>query len=278
MKVMSFNVNGIRAREHQLKSIKEQFNPDIIGIQETKVQDIDFPVTMIESIGFHPDFYGQKSHYGVCLLGKKSPNEVEKGFPTDEEDAQRRMIIGQYTLSDGRILKVLNGYFPQGENRDHPKKFPAKRRFYKDLMNYLAKHCSPNDPIIVMGDFNIAPEDIDIGIDEKNIKRWLKEGATSFLPEERQWYETLLSWGLHDTYRKVFPTSEKLFSWFNYRTKAFEREPKRGLRIDQILCTKSLIDQVIDAGISYDIRGMEKPSDHCPIWAEFDVSLKDTST
>mgnify|MGYP002016797119 FL=1 len=186
------------------------------------------------------------------------------------------MIIGEYALSDGRILKVLNGYFPQGENRDHPIKFPAKQRFYQDLMSYLENHCLPSDPIIVMGDFNIAPEDVDIGIGEKNAQRWLKEGATSFLPEEREWYNTLLSWGLFDTYRKLFPQSEELFSWFNYRTKAFEREPKRGLRIDQILCTETLIDQVVDAGISYDIRGMEKPSDHCPVWAEFDLSLKDT--
>ena len=274
MKVISFNINGIRAREHQLKALQEQFNPDIIGIQESKVQDIEFPLSMVNSIGFHCDYHGQKSHYGVCLLGKNPPNEVNKGFPTDSEDAQRRMIIGQYSLSDGRILKVLNGYFPQGENRDHPVKFPAKRRFYKDLMNYLETYCSPADPIIVMGDFNIAPEDSDIGFDEKNTQRWLKEGATSFLPEERQWYETLLSWGLFDTYRKVFPKSEKLFSWFNYRTKAFDREPKRGLRIDQILCTETMIGQVIDAGISYEIRGMEKPSDHCPIWVEFDLSLQ----
>ena len=237
MKVISFNINGIRAREHQLQALKDQFDPDIIGIQESKVQDPDFPVDMVKNVGFHPDYHGQKGHYGVCLLGKAPPVLVEKGFPTDDDDAQRRMIVGHYPLADGRTLKVMNGYFPQGENRDHPIKFPAKRAFYADLMTYLENHCSPGDPLIIMGDFNIAPEDTDVGIGEQNAKRWLREGSTSFLPEEREWYDKLMAWGLHDTYRKLFPESEEFYSWFNYRTRAFERDPKRGLRIDQILCT-----------------------------------------
>ena len=273
MKLISFNINGIRAREHQLQALKADFDPDVIGIQESKVQDSEFPVEMVNNVGFSADYFGQKGHYGVCLLGKKSPEIVEKGFPTDDDDAQRRMIVGHYPMADGRILKILNGYFPQGENRDHPVKFPAKRQFYVDLMTYLETHCDPADPIVVMGDFNIAPEDTDIGIGEQNAKRWLREGSTSFLPEEREWYSKLMAWGLFDTYRKLYPDSEELYSWFNYRTRAFDRDPKRGLRIDQILCTASLLDHVIDAGISYEIRGMTKPSDHCPIWAEFDLEL-----
>ena len=273
MKLISFNINGIRAREHQLHALKADFDPDVIGIQESKVQDSEFPLEMVNNVGFEADFFGQKGHYGVCLLGKNSPASVEKGFPTDDDDAQRRMIVGHYPMADGRTLKVLNGYFPQGENRDHPVKFPAKRAFYADLMTYLEQHCEPSEPIVVMGDFNIAPEDTDVGIGEQNAKRWLREGSTSFLPEERDWYSKLMAWGLFDTYRKLYPESDELYSWFNYRTRAFDREPKRGLRIDQILCTEPLIDHVIDAGISYEIRGMTKPSDHCPIWAEFDLDL-----
>ena len=82
-----------------------------------------------------------------------------------------------------------------------------------------------------------------------------------------------MQWGFHDTYRKLYPESDELYSWFNYRTRAFDRDPKRGLRIDQILCTESLLDSVVAAGIDYEIRGMEKPSDHCPIWAEFAVDI-----
>ncbi|NNJ73448.1 MAG: exodeoxyribonuclease III [Enterobacterales bacterium] len=273
MRLISFNVNGIRAREHQLQALKDDFDPDVIGIQESKVQDLEFPIEMVNGVGFEADFFGQKGHYGVCLLGKKSPLIVEKGFPTDSDDAQRRMIIGHYPMTDGRTLKVLNGYFPQGENRDHPIKFPAKRQFYIDLMTYLEEHCNATDPIVVMGDFNIAPEDTDIGIGEQNAKRWLREGSTSFLPEEREWYSKLMDWGLTDTYRKLYPDSDELYSWFNYRTRAFDREPKRGLRIDQILCTEPLVAHITGAGISYEVRGMTKPSDHCPIWVDFDLEL-----
>jgi exodeoxyribonuclease III len=120
-----------------------------------------------------------------------------------------------------------------------------------------------------MGDMNISHTDIDIGIGEDNRKRWLRTGKCSFLPEEREWMEKLLSWGLIDTYREKHPESSD-YSWFDYRSRGFEREPKRGLRIDMVLATESLASRCKSAGIDYDIRGMEKPSDHAPIWAEFE--------
>ena len=120
-----------------------------------------------------------------------------------------------------------------------------------------------------MGDLNISPEDNDIGIGEPNRKRWLKTGKCSFLPEEREWYQTLLQWGLQDTYRKHYPDNNDTFSWFDYRSKGFADDPKRGLRIDHILTTQGLYDCCEAAGVSYDIRGMEKPSDHAPIWSRF---------
>ncbi|MFT5453124.1 MAG: exodeoxyribonuclease-3 [Enterobacterales bacterium] len=271
MKIVSFNTNGIRARPHQLKQLTDDYAPEIIGIQESKVNDPDFPIEMITDLGYEPHYFGQKGHYGVCLLTTLVPESVERGYPNDEEDAQRRMIIGNYRLEDGSLLKVMNGYFPQGENRDHPTKFPAKRKFYADLLDYLENHCTPDMHLVVMGDFNIAPEDTDIGIGEKNAKRWLREGTTAFLPEEREWYKKLMDWGLFDSYRHLYPDSMEKYSWFNYRSRAFEQEEKRGLRIDQILCTKSLVKTITASDIAYDIRGMEKPSDHCPIWTDFDI-------
>jgi len=125
--------------------------------------------------------------------------------------------------------------------------------------------------LIVMGDFNIAPLDVDIGIGEEGRKRWLRAGSTSFLPEEREWFQRLLDWGLFDTYREKYPESTDFFSWFDYRSKGFDREPKRGLRIDQVLATRSLNDRLVDCGIEYDIRAMESPSDHCPVWSNFDL-------
>lgn len=269
MKLFSFNVNGIRARPHQIKALIEKHQPDLIGLQEIKVQDPDFPEQAILDLGYHPYYFGQKAHYGVGFLSKEPLLHVERGFPSDSEDAQRRMIIGQLAGPGGAPVTVLNGYFPQGESRDHDTKFPAKRKFYEDLQHYLENQCSADKPVVVMGDFNISPQDIDIGIGEANRKRWLRDGKTSFLPEEREWYERLLSWGLQDTWRLQHPDRDDLYSWFDYRSKGFDDEPKRGLRIDHILATTALTKHIADVGIDYDLRGMEKPSDHCPIWTTF---------
>ncbi len=272
MKIVSFNTNGIRARPHQLKQLVERHRPDIIGIQETKVQDIDFPVTMIEELGYQAVYHGQKAHYGVALLSRQMPLEVQKGFPHDDADAQRRLITAVYPLSDGRSLTVLNGYFPQGESRDHPSKFPAKLKFYRDLREHLQQHYDPAQLLVVMGDMNVAPLDLDIGIGADNARRWLKNGKCSFLPEEREWLQQLQDWGLVDTWRACHPHTDDTFSWFDYRSRGFERDPRRGLRIDLVLATPPLAELCVDAGISYSIRSMEKPSDHCPVWAEFDIS------
>ncbi len=270
MKVISFNTNSIRMREHQLQALIGHHAPDIIGIQETKSRDEDFPVEMIESLGYQAAFHGQKTHYGVALLYKEPPIEIQKGFPGDDDHAQRRFISARFEVN-GKAVTVMNGYFPQGESINHPEKFPAKQKFYADLTALLRQHHSPDENLILMGDMNIAPLDLDIGIGEDNAKRWLKSGKCSFLPIEREWIQTLYDWGLVDSYRHLHPMINDRFSWFDYRSKGFEREPKRGLRIDLILATEKLIQQCNDAGIDYMVRAMEKPSDHCPIWANFEL-------
>lgn len=274
MKFVSFNVNSIRTRLHQLEAVVSRYNPDFIGLQETKVTDPDFPIDALNPLNYHTEFMGQKTHYGVALMATKPFSAVIKGFANDDESAQKRFIGGEFKLADGRSLYVYNGYFPQGESREHPVKFPAKQKYYQDLLNHLNENHSPNDAIIVMGDLNVAPNDLDIGIGPDAHKRWLKAGKASFLPEERQWFEQLLGWGLNDGYRQKHPDSDELFSWFDYRSKGFEREPRRGLRIDFVLHSNALNDNFLDAGIDYEIRAMEKPSDHCPVWSEFkDLSL-----
>ncbi|MDG4811485.1 exodeoxyribonuclease III [Hydrogenovibrio sp. 3SP14C1] len=271
MKIVSFNVNSVRMRIHQLQALTDSYAPDIIGLQETKVQDHEFPLADIEAMGYHAIYMGQKTHYGVAILYKKTLTlkASQYGWPHDGEEAQKRMIMADFEDSDGNEVRVVNGYFPQGENRSHPIKFPAKEAFYQDLMTYLKEDCSPEQNLVVIGDFNISPQDKDIGIGEPNRKRWLREGKTSFLPEEREWWATLLDWGLQDTYRKIHPEEDRIFSWFDYRSKGFDAEPKRGLRIDTVLATPCLTEKAVDSGVAYDIRGMEKPSDHAPVWTEF---------
>ncbi|MDB9863144.1 exodeoxyribonuclease III [Litorivicinus sp.] len=270
MKIVSFNINGIRARIHQLEAIQRELNPDIIGLQEVKVADEQFPYDDLEFLNYRFDTHGQKGHYGVALASKPEPIDIIRGFPSDTPDAQRRMIRGRYQMADGKILTVFNGYFPQGESRDHPVKFPAKEDFYRNLLITLEAEYHPTDLIVVMGDFNVAPVDSDIGISEDAKKRWLRTGKTSFLPEERDWFKRLTDWGLIDSWRTNYPEVKDKFSWFDYRSRAFEDDPKRGLRIDHILVTQPLFERIVDTGIDYRIRSMEKPSDHCPVWVTFE--------
>src|SRR5690554_2598305 len=171
MMFVSFNVNSIRTRLHQLEALVESHNPDIIGLQETKVRYEEFPVEAIRELGYHVHFHGQKTHYGVALLSGIEPDRVFKGYPGDEDDAQRRMITGQFTVN-GKKLTVLNGYFPQGESREHPIKFPAKERFYAALMASLDAIHEPDGHGVTLGDMNIRPSDTDCRIGAINAKRW----------------------------------------------------------------------------------------------------------
>lgn len=271
MKIISFNVNSIRSRLHQLSAVIDKHQPDIIALQETKVQDVDFPLADIEALGYKATWFGQKTHYGVAILSRSKPVDTQYGFETDAEDAQRRLIVASYPLANGQTLRVINGYFPQGESRDHPVKFPNKARFYEDLHAQLVNMEDPEAPLLVVGDMNIAAQDKDIGIGTDNAKRWLRTGKCSFLPEEREWLDRILGWGLADTFRQLHPDVDDQFSWFDYRSRGFEATPPRGLRIDLILASAPLVKACSGAGIDYDIRAMEKPSDHAPVWAEFDL-------
>ena len=272
MKIVSFNVNGLRSRLHQVEAVIGKYHPDIIGLQETKVQDAEFPAAFLENLGYRVFFHGQKSHYGVALLCRMEPSRVRFGLPGDGDKTQKRFISVTFAAPSGGSLEVINAYFPQGESRDHPVKFPQKRAFYAALLSYLEDFCDPGHDLLVMGDFNIAPGDFDIGIGEDNARRWLKTGKTSFLPEEREWFGKLGQWGLRDSFRELNPETRDLFSWFDYRSRGFERDPRRGLRIDHILMTGGLLEHCLAAGIDYKIRAMEKPSDHCPVWAALEIN------
>ncbi|MFK7914548.1 MAG: exodeoxyribonuclease III [Pseudomonadales bacterium] len=268
MRFISFNVNGIRARLHQLHELDRKHQPDVVAIQESKVVDAEFPMEAVQEAGFpHCYIYGQKGHYGVALLSKKPLQDVQLGYPWRAEDQQRRFIAA--TFKHGRSnIRIINGYFPQGDSRTHEVKFPAKAEYYADLHRYLSEHCDPKDRLIVAGDMNVAPDDLDIGIGEDNKKRWLKSGKASFLPEEREWLAKISDWGLLDSYALDNP-DQRDYSWFDYRSRGFEREPKRGLRIDLIMVSKALQAKMAGTGIDYEMRSSEKPSDHCPIWCDF---------
>lgn len=268
MKVMSFNVNGVRARLHQIEELVKTHKPDVVGMQEVKVVDDAFPMAAFTELGYHVETFGQKGHYGVAIMSLEKPVDVQRGFPGDDDSAQRRFIAATFVDNTGKPFVVMNGYFPQGESRDHPTKFPAKKKYYADLLAYLKSDFTVEDNIVLMGDMNVAPTDLDIGIGPKNAARWLKTGKCCFLPEEREWLQALLDWGLVDIHRSLNPSLGKL-SWFDYRSRGFDDDPKRGLRIDLLLGTKPFAKRFSETGIDHDMRAMEKPSDHAPIWGVF---------
>lgn len=268
MKVVSFNINSIRARIHQLESLIETHQPDVIGLQETKVDDAQFPLDDLAHLGYHLYYYGQKAHYGVALLTKVKAKNVIYGFPTDEPEAQRRLIGVSLPSKIGDIT-IINGYFPQGENQDHPIKYPAKEKFYQDLLTYIQNEKLNQHPTIIMGDLNICATDLDIGLTDINKKRWLQTRKCSFLPEEREWLNELFALNFNDVYRLHHPEETK-YSWFDYRSRGFDNNI--GLRIDAILSSDSLTQYCTQSEIDLEIRAMEKPSDHAPIWATFDLT------
>ena len=267
MKIVSFNINSIRARPHQIEHLRDTIDPDVIGLQETKVNDPDFPIEVINDIGYHVEYHGQKGHYGVAILSKSKPLKTVKGFKNDTEEDQKRFIQSTFKYGNDELV-IMNGYFPQGENIKHETKFPKKVKFYDDLKQHITELSNKSSNLIVMGDFNVSPEDIDIGIGEENAKRWLRDGKTSFQPQEREMWNSIKDLGFVDSWRVINPNDSLTYSWFDYRSRMFDQDPKRGLRIDHILLSEKLSDKITEVGIDYEARAMEKPSDHCPVWLE----------
>ncbi len=266
MLLITFNVNGIRARIHQLEALIQKYTPDVLCLQEIKVSDEDFPYSTVQKLGYKVFNYGQKGFHGVAILCKQEPLNVIKGLDGGKDEEQKRFIRCDFKTKIGTI-SICNSYFPQGENRKHELKFPYKERYYKRITEHL-KGIKNN--LIVTGDFNIAPikEDRAIGLEAE--KRWLREGHTAFLPEELDWFSELTSIGLEDVWRIKNPTKNKS-TWFDYRSRGFDRDPKRGLRIDFFLTDLELRPKYINSDIDYEIRSMEKPSDHCPVTLKLNI-------
>lgn len=270
MKFISFNINGLRAHMHQLDVIIKQLKPDVIGLQETKIHDNLFPTQQILQHGYYVYYYGQKQYHGVALFLKKpSLNTTLKLIQhSNYHGFQQRIIIVNIVTIIG-TLTIINSYFPQGNNKKNLEKFEHKKKFYQNLQNYIEYNYHKNSLLLIMGDMNICPTDLDIGISEKQKQHWIKSGKCSFLPEERQWLNKLMNWGFIDIYRYAYPTKENCYSWFSYKSQGFYRN--NGLRIDLILVTHPLIRYYKNSGIDYNIRNMHKPSDHAPVWVDFNI-------
>lgn len=252
MRIATWNVNSIRPRLEHLTGWLVRAAPDVVCLQETKVEDDKFPVDPLAEAGYKSVFFGQKTYNGVAILARHGLgiDDVKKGLEGDEPDAHKRVIAA--TVEGVRIINV---YVPNGQAVGTPA-FAFKLEWFERLRAEIASRCSPEQELVLLGDFNVAPEPIDV----HDPKRW--EGQVLFHPDERAALKRLLDWGFIDGFRKHH-AEPKMFSWWDYRMGAYKRN--WGLRIDLALLTKPLAARSKDIWIDKTPRELDRPSDHAPV-------------
>ena len=253
MKIASWNINSLNVRLPHLTQWLGTFAPDIVGLQETKLEDHRFPDTALAELGYRSVFAGQKTYNGVALLAREAIGDVQVGIP-GFEDEQKRVIAA--TVGEVRVvnLYVVNG---QDVGTD---KYELKLAWLAAVRDWLQEEASLYPRLVVLGDFNIAPDDRDV----HDPALW-NDGHILTSTPERAALQALLATGLHDAYRLLHQEGE-VFSWWDYRQAAFRRN--LGLRIDLTLVSDALRAQVAAAGIDRTPRTWERPSDHAPAWIE----------
>jgi len=253
VKLATWNVNSLKVRLPQVLDWLAQHRPDALCLQETKLEDANFPRAELEAAGYQAAFSGQKTYNGVAILSRKPVTEVIAGIP-GYADPQKRVIAA--TL-DG--VRVVCGYMPNGESVESDK-YRYKLEWYAALTGWLRDELQRHPKLALLGDFNIAPADADV----HDPQAWA--GKVLCSEPERAAFGALVALGLSDTFRQ-FQQPERSYSWWDYRMNAFRR--KMGLRIDHILASKPLAATCTSALIDTAPRGNERPSDHAPVVAEF---------
>ncbi len=255
-KIATFNANSIRSRLEQILAWLARESPDVLCIQETKVQDQDFPAQPIMEAGYHVIFRGQKAYAGVAIISKDAPQNVAAGLDDGAGADEPRLLRAVY-----HGVTVVNTYVPQGREPES-EHFQYKLRWLKRLRAFFERHYTPDDLLVWVGDLNVAPEDIDV-YDPKGLRYHV-----DFHPEAQAALEYVRQWGFVDVFRKHHPNEPKQFTYFDYRTRnAIERGI--GWRIDHIWATAPLAAKSTRAWIDVAARTAERPSDHVPLVAEF---------
>ena len=255
-KIACFNANGIRPRTPIILDWLKINDPDVLCIQETKVQDPDFPEKPYMERGYHPAYIGQKSYNGVAIISKEPLSAVRTGLKDGEQNEEARFISAQ----TGNGITIVNTYVPQGQQPDS-EKFAYKIQWYNRLLSHFQSYYNPGIPVVWVGDLNVAPTSLDVYDPEKLY------GSVCYHPDEHQALAKLMAFGFIDIYRKHKP-DEKEFTFWDYR---IPNAVKRGLgwRIDHIMATPPMAEISIDAWIDKSPRLLEKPSDHTFIVAKF---------
>ncbi len=257
MKIVTWNVNSVRARQTRLLRWLRREQPDIVCLQELRVATEDFPHEAVEGAGYHAVVHGQKRLNGVAILSREAPTEVERGMGPADRDPQARLISA--TIAG---IRVMSAYFPAGRVVGS-EEYAYKLNWMERLREHLDVAASPSNDIVLAGDFNVAPDDRDVA----NPDWW--GGSVLCHPSAREALERLRDWGLVDVFRKVHPEG-KAYTWWDYKLRAFEKDD--GLRIDHIFATDSRAEKAAAVRIDREERmgaDAEKPSDHAPVIAEF---------
>jgi len=258
MKVATFNANGIRARLPVVRKWLENEAPDVLCLQETKVQDTEFPRNPIEALGYQCSFRGQKGFNGVAVLSRSMPERVSFGF--GDGDAVEEVRLACVTVSG---IHIVNTYVPQGYAPDS-EKFEYKLSWLQRLGAFFSSNYSPDDFVLWAGDFNVAPEPIDVYDPQRLL------GSVGFHPEEHKTLAMVKEWGFVDVFRKHEPGA-KMHTFWDYRIpRAFERG--LGWRLDHLWASPPLAERSRKAWIDVAPRRWERPSDHTFVVAEFDLA------
>lgn len=253
IKIATWNVNSLKVRLTQVLEWASENQPDILALQETKLVDENFPKAEIEAAGYHATFSGQKTYNGVAILSKSQCSEIITDIP-DLVDPQRRILAASYG-----DIRVINLYIPNGESVDS-EKYQYKLNWLNKVTAFIAQQMQQYEKLVVLGDFNIAPSDIDV----RHPELW--EGKVLCSAAERAAFQALLALELKDSFR-LFEQPEKSFSWWDYRMLAFRRN--WGLRIDHILVSPAMAKICKNCWIDKEPRKLTQPSDHTPVVAEF---------
>ncbi|NIO41049.1 MAG: exodeoxyribonuclease III [Burkholderiales bacterium] len=252
MKLATWNVNSLKVRLEQLLDWIGSGAPEVICLQETKLDDPKFPVEDIQDAGYQVVFSGQKTYNGVAIASRVAGADIVRGIP-GFADEQKRVIAA--TIG---TLRVINVYVPNGQSVNSDK-YRYKLDWLSALSGWLGQQLKQYAEVAVLGDFNIAPEPRDV----HDPKAW--EGQVLFSQPERAAFKAMIDLGLVDSFR-LFDQPEKAFTWWDYRLNAFPRG--MGLRIDHILLSSALAQRCRGVSIIKDMRALDRPSDHAPVVAD----------
>lgn len=261
MKIATWNINGIKARQENLLQWLEAEKPDILCLQEIKSIDESFPASAFRDLGYHVETHGQKGFNGVALLSRKSPEDINRGLPGDDDDVQARYLEGVYGVAGG-IIRVASIYLPNGNPVDS-EKYPYKLAWMERLRNHARNRLALEEPLILAGDYNVIPRPSDC----YDPRAWADDAL--FLPRTREAFSRLLGLGLHDAVAGADDAPGQYTFW-DYQAGAWPKN--NGIRIDHMLLSAEATDRLVSTAIDSKVRGWERPSDHVPVICHFDYA------